>query len=522
MHIQKILIISPRTPRTYWSFHGVFRFLGIKSAHGSLVLITLAALLPKKYLLRLIDMNTDDLSPSDIAWADAVFVTGWDIHRQEIAALIGRCNAMRKPVVVGGAFATAMPDAHELAGASSVFVGEAIDRPTLERLLADLEAGNPERRYTAARRPPISQSPIPRFDLWNFRKFADATIQLTCGCPFRCEFCAEWKTFGAPRCKAPAQVLAELQALYDAGYRGGVFVVDDNSIGNERVAQEVVQAMLGWQMDHGSPFGFYGQADLRLADNENLARLMAAAGFRSMFIGIESPSDASLRRMGKNQNVGVDIAAAFTRLRAWGIEPQCGLMIGNDEDDESSFARMETFVQQMGAARSMLGICVAMEGTDLHARVSGEGRLMSGTVGDQFKVTNIRPKHMSLAQLVAGHRRVLDAIYDAAAYFERARRGLRELAPVHRYPASLRELRAAGLSIALQGVLAPYRREYWKFMLAVALDDPRKLGRAFAAAVVYAHFHSYTQELRNGLGSLLEHILEIEEAGEPSLAAAAD
>jgi radical SAM superfamily enzyme YgiQ (UPF0313 family) len=510
MNINNILIVSPRTPGTYWNFQGVFPFLGIKSAHGSLALITLAALFPKRYLLRLIDMNTNELLPSDIAWADAVFITGWDIHRQEIAELVRLCVRMNKPVVVGGSFATVTPDAPELKGANSVFVGEAIEHAAFSRLLSDLEAGSLEKRYVAARRPSLNQSPIPRFDLWNFRKFADATIQFCCGCPFHCEFCAEWKTFGAPRYKEPAQVIAELQALHDAGYRGGVFVVDDNFIGIERSAWNVTQAILGWQMKHGFPFGFYGQSDLRLTNNKVLAQLMASAGFRSMFIGLESPSDSSLSKMGKKQNVGVDVAAAFTRLRGWGIEPQCGLMIGNEEDDKNSFSKMEEFVRKVGAARSMLGICVAMEGTDLHERANREGRLMSGMVGDQFKVTNIRPKHMSLVELVAGHRRVLDAIYDAVAYFERSRRGLRELKPVHQYPLNLRELRAAGLSVVLQGILAPYRAEYWKFMLGVALDDPRKLGRAFAAAVVYAHFYGYTRELREGLGPLLEQIIKEE------------
>ena len=518
MHVNNILIVNPKTPTTYWSFDGVFSYLGIKSAHSSLALLTLAALIPKGYFFRLIDMNTDDLTDHDIQWADAVLLTGWDIHREAMRNLIWRCNGYGKPVIVGGPFASTTPAAQELSSAAAVFVGEAIDRAAFESIFFDLESGGLKKRYQAAARPPLTASPIPLFELLNFKKFADVTMQVSCGCPFRCEFCAEWKIAGAPRYKDEGQFLAELDALYRTKYRGSVFIVDDNFIGNDRGALGMSKAIRDWQIRHGYPFSFYGQGDLRLSDNEQLARLMASAGFRAMFIGIESPSNATLKQMGKKQNVGIDVPAAFSRLRSWGIEPQCGLMVGNDDDDQASFAAMEELVRAASAPRSMLGICVAMEGTDLRRRIEREGRLLNGAVGDQFDCTNILPKHMSLSELVIGHRTLLEKIYSPGEYFARSLRSIKELRSVHNFPVGWREVRAAILSLLQQGVFAPYRGEYWKFLFKVLLDDPRKIGQMFAAAVVYAHFDGYTRELQSGLPALLARIKKIEIKNKPHLA----
>jgi len=517
MLVNNILIVNPKTPTTYWSFDKVFPFLGIKSAHSSLTLVTLAALVPKKYFCRLIDMNTDELTDYDIGWADAVLLTGWDIHREEMRGLIWRCNSYGKPVIVGGPFASTTPDAQELSSASAVFVGEAIDRKTFATLFSDLGSGSLKKRYQAAARLPLSASPVPLFELLNFKKFADVTMQVSCGCPFRCEFCAEWKIAGAPRYKDEAQFLTELDALYRTKFRGSVFIVDDNYIGNAPAALGMTKAIGDWQIRHKFPFSFYVQGDLRLADNEELARLMASAGFRAMFIGVESPSNATLVKMGKKQNVGIDVPAAFSRLRSWGIEPQCGLIVGNDDDDHESFGAMETLAREASAPRSMLGICVAMEGTDLRRRIEREGRLLQGEVGDQFDCTNIQPKHMSLSELVSGHRMLLEKIYSPDAYFARSFRSIKELKLVHRFPVGLREIRAAVLSLLFQGILAPYRGEYWKFLFKVLFHDPRKIGQMFAAAVVYAHFYGYTRELLRGLPALLERIKGIEKRNKPYL-----
>lgn len=513
MSVKKILIVCPKTPDTFWKFRGVYRYLGVKSAHANLTLITLAALIPSGWLVRLCDMNTDELTPTDLAWSDVVMVTGMTVHRHGIEQIVAQCKAMDKIVVVGGPFASALPDAPELMNASAVFIGEAIDKQAFGRLLHDLDCGTLEQRYQALPSPPISDSPIPRFDLLDFGKFADVTMQVACGCPFRCEFCEVWKLFGAPRSKDPSKVVSELQTLFDTGYRGSIFIVDDNYIGNKKVAMAITKAILAWQTEHGFPFAFYTQTDIRLAEEEALGRLMAEANFYAVFVGLESSSETVLAGMGKTQNIGIDAAVAAKKIRGFGMLVYCGLIIGNDDDDKSSFDEMREFVGKVGASRSMLGICVATPGTDLYDRLLGEGRILPEVTGDQFEITNILPRHMTLSELVSGHRRVLESVYDPVVYFERARRELHEWKSIRPQSVKMRDYRAAALSILNQGLLSSYRLEYWKFLHSVFKDDPRKIGRAFAAAVVFSHLDGYTKTLRQQLGTVLERILKLEDGG---------
>lgn len=506
MLVKNFLIVNPETPTTFWDAKEALRYLGVKSAHSSLTLITLAPLLPKDRSVRLVDMNTDALTDEDIRWADAIMLTGMIIHRKAMAETLARLRALGKTVIVGGPFATAMPNAPELKDASSIFAGEAIDDIAFGHLIDDLDHAQLKRRYRAAPTPDIAKSPIPRFDLLDFRKFSDPTMQATLGCPFHCEFCQVRELFGPPRVKKPSQVIAELDALRATGYRGSVFFVDDNFIGNEKEIRPVIEAIIVWQREHGSPFSFYTQADARLAEKEDLAKLMIEAGFYSAFIGLESPSAEALRGMLKFQNTKIDAVQAAAKLRRLGLMVHVGLILGTDADGHASFDAMTKFVEEVGATRSMLGICVATPGTDLYRRLEQEGRIIVSSSVDQFERPNFRPRHMTAEDLVRGHRRVFADIYEPKAYFRRALKEVSEWGQPHFRRPKPRELRAASLSIVFQGIFSPYRVEYWRFMLKVFLKDPRKIGRAFAIAIMFAHFYRYARKLSAELGKTLERI----------------
>jgi radical SAM superfamily enzyme YgiQ (UPF0313 family) len=506
MHIKKILIVNPAAPPSFWGFDGVNSYLGIRYAHGSLALVTLAAMVPAGIQVHLLDERARMLAQPDLDWADAVFVTGMNISREAIGRIVKAARAASKPAVVGGPFVSSEPDAPEFEGAS-VFVGEAIDWPTWRAMLADLEAGKLLPRYVAAKNPPIAQSPVPRFDLWNFADFADAMLQTTIGCPFRCDFCGVWKLHGRPRTKSPEQITAELSALYRAGYRGKVFIADDNFNGDCAAAKRTAETMLAWQKRHGFPFAFYTQADLRLAKEQDLARLMVEAGFDTVFVGIESPSTAALEQMGKKQNIGIDVENAVADLRAIGLRVQAGFIIGNDGETPAAFDAMRRFVDLLAIPRAMVGLRVALKGTDLHAKMEAQGRLMPMDESDQMASTNIRPDAMSPAELIARHRALIAELYHPSAFFRRAERELDDWRKKLALPARWRDLRAALLSALRQGLFSDYRVEYWRFLARVFRKNPSKIGSAIAEAVVFSHFHGYARRLEAMLGPTLEAAL---------------
>lgn len=515
MVVNNILIIYPVTPDSYWKFSGVFPYLGISSSHGALPPVTISALVPKRFAVRVIDMNTETLDNADLMWADALFITGMDVHDRAIGDLVALGNAFGKVTVVGGPFATVTPDAPQLAAATSVFIGELIDLEARDRLFADLAAGTVQRRYVAKRNPPMANSPIPDFWRWKFKKFSDAAIQVGCGCPYQCHFCQVWPYYGPPRYKDPAQVVAELQALVAAGFTGCVFIVDDNFIGNLPAARGIVQAINAWQKAHGFPLRFYFQADFRLAEEEKLARLMHDAGFYAVFIGIESPSQTALACMGKKQNAKVDAPAAVRKLWSYGLEVHCGLMLGNKTDTPASFPRMERFVHELATPRAMTGVCVAMHGTKLHEQLERTGHLLPEVLGEPFRCSNIRLDHLSPAELLEGYREVISAIYHPVMYFERLLKQLAACDPIRPLPVRWRDLRAAGLSVVRQGIMGSYRGEYWRFLSEVVKNDLAKLPRAIAGAVVFDHLHGFTQKLCAELAAKHAHLKE-EENHEPA------
>lgn len=513
----KVLLVGPETPYSYWGFQYGVWFMGAKASLPPLPLITVPALLPQHWEFRLVDLNFQRLRDDDIAWADYVLLTGMVVQKDSMQAVLKRCLAADVPTVVGGPFASSYPDAPELKFASSVVIGELEVEQLIRSLVYDMEQGDGlQRRYKSTDKPLMACSPVPRFDLLQRRAYCSVAIQVNRGCPYRCEFCNVRQLFGEhSRCKSPAQVVAELDAIYATGHYGNIFIVDDNFSGNPKKAVEVLRAIISWQEAHGFPFLFYTQVDIGLGSTKKwstkMRKLMVQAGFFAVFIGFETTSQAALAEVGKRQNLGVDQVAAVQRLRRSGLLVFGGYIVGFDHDElgsfdpddmdsfdpdnPGSFVRAKAAIDACAIDFAMVGMLIAFPGTELYERLKAEGRLVQEAGVDQFGITNMVPRQMSSLELVRGFRWMLEELYSPRQFFSRAYTAITEWKQVVRRRVTWREYLAVPRSLIRQGIFSTYSLLYWWFMLRVLFHDPRKIPRGFAMAISGHHFFLYTRNV---------------------------
>jgi radical SAM superfamily enzyme YgiQ (UPF0313 family) len=490
----RALLVQASTPPTYWGYQHSLPFIGKTATLPPLGIATLAAHLPGAWELRLRDLHVAALADEDLRWADAVLVSGMLVQARSIREVLSRARALGKPTVVGGPAPTTSPDAFP--EATHVFLGEAEGR--LDLLVRALERpGTVAERVVSpagGARPDLALARVPRFDLLDLDAYATFALQVSRGCPFSCEFCDIIEVFGrVPRVKSPEQVTAEMDALLRLGARGPLFLVDDNFIGNRRAAARVLEGIAAWQDGHGRPFDLYTEASLDLAGEPALLASMVDAGFTAVFVGIESPSAASLREAGKKQNLRMDQGEAVGILTRAGLEVFAGFIVGFDEDDPSIFAQQARFIAALPIPRAMVGMLSALPGTALWRRLERQGRLRAEASGDQFDRPNFAPA-MGERALVEGYRALLAELYSEEGFFRRCALHL-EAAPVR--PAVLRRGALATLARAVWriGVRGERRRWFWR-LVALAL---RRGGLpAFAKAVTFAilgeHLIRYTRE----------------------------
>jgi radical SAM superfamily enzyme YgiQ (UPF0313 family) len=487
------LLIYPRFPETYWSFKHALSFLGKRSAQPPLGLMTVAALLPQSWQKRLIDTNVERLKDADLAWADVVLLSGMQVQREHLVAVVERCRARGLRTVVGGSIASSL--SATALKADHVVIGEAEDLISI--LARDLEAGEAQPVYEAAEKPAMARSPLPDLSLIKMNCYTTMTVQYSRGCPFNCEFCDIIAIYGRrPRTKAVEQVLAELDQLYRAGWRDAVFLVDDNFIGNRKRAKDLLTAMLEWGREHGHPFTFLTEASVDLADDLELLQLMKDAGFISVFLGIETPDECSLVATHKLQNTRRDLLESVKRIQQYGIEVMGGFILGFDSDREDVFDRMVEFIQNSAIPVAMVGLLQAMPGTQLFRRMWKEGRILDAGDGNNTDCKlNFLPR-MDAARLVEGYRSVLRRIYSCDAYYERVKLFLSRChPPSSRLRWSYDNLRAMAASVVLQGLLRRGRLSYWKFVLTAATRYRRSFGTAMTLAVMGYHFQIMTERL---------------------------
>ncbi|MFY9826735.1 MAG: B12-binding domain-containing radical SAM protein, partial [Thermoanaerobaculia bacterium] len=495
-HSPKVLLVYPTFPLSYWGFQYAIELAGKRASMPPLGLITVAAMFPGHYQLRLVDMNVEPLTDEDLDWADLVLTSTMVVQAQSLRDVIARCNSRHRPVAVGGPHPTSFAD--EIAGADHYLLDEVEE--IFPRFLADWEAGLAARVYRPEGKPSIHATPVPRFDLLDLDAYASMAVQFSRGCPFDCEFCDITKLFGrTPRTKSNPQMLAELDRLHALGWRGSVFLVDDNFIGNKKEALRLLPALAEWQREHGQPFDFYTEASVNLARLEPLLDAMVAAGFTMTFLGIESPNPVALRLTNKPQNTdrGDDqlLLHAVTAIQRKGIEVTGGFILGLDGDGPEVFDAQVAFIQQAGIPIAMVGLLTALRGTDLYARLEREGRLLAESSGNNVEITlNFQPE-LDREVLISGYRQVLTTLYDEGlkSYFERCWTMLERLGdrPRPRRPVRFSDLLALARSLRIQ-LLSRQGPAYLKFLVRTLLHRPALFSQAASLAIKGLHFRKFT------------------------------
>ncbi|MFW6055873.1 MAG: B12-binding domain-containing radical SAM protein [Chloroflexota bacterium] len=470
-----VLLVYPQIPETFWSFKHALRFASRKVAFPPLGLLTVAAMLPSEWGKRLVDMNAKPLLDEDLRWADLVFISAMVVQQESVRNVIERCKAFDVKTVAGGPLFRAGYEDVALDDVDHVISGEAEN--ILPQFLEDLQRGSAAPVYATDVRPDIGDSPVPQWSLVDTTDYHMMSLQYSRGCPFNCEFCDIILMNGhVPRTKSHGQVLAEMDALYERGWRGGVFFTDDNFIGNKhKLKDDILPAITEWNRSRGYPFSFITEASINLAEDDELMRMMVEAGFDVVFVGIESPNEESLVECNKLPNKGRDLLAAVKTIQGRGLQVQGGFIVGFDGDPPNIFQSQINFIQNSGIVTAMVGVLMAPPGTALYKRMKAEGRLLRGGTGNNTDgSTNIVPK-MGLQRLCDGYRQVVSTIYSPRCYYERIRTFLQEYRPNpnRRNDYSPRYIFALIKCMWFVGVRERGRTDFWRLYAWTLRHRPR-------------------------------------------------
>jgi len=473
----------------------VLRVVSRKAAFPPLGLLTVAAMLPLGWEKKLVDLNATPLTDKDIKWADYVFISAMVVQKESAREVIRRCKKLNAKVVGGGPLFISEREGFE--EVDHLVLDEAEN--TLPPFLEDLGNGCAKHIYTSTERPDIEETPLPMWSLLDIKKYATMSLQYSRGCPFNCEFCDVILLNGRkPRTKGKDQFLAELDALYNRGWRAGVFIVDDNFIGNKRkLKEEVLPAIIKWQQERKHPFALSTETSIDLADDAELMRLMATAGFEVVFIGIETISDAGLVECNKHQNRDRDLVASVTKIQNHGLQVQGGFILGFDSDPVSIFKSQIDFIQESGIVVAMVGLLNAPPGTRLYQRLKKENRLLETVSGDNTDCSmNFIPR-MDHETLISGYKHILTTIYSPKQYYRRIKVLLKEYKPQKRKGMSqLRFWHILALirSIWFLGIRERGRRQYWRFFGSILLRNPRSFPLSMTLAVYGFHFRTVARK----------------------------
>jgi radical SAM superfamily enzyme YgiQ (UPF0313 family) len=490
-----VLMVYPEWPETYWSFKHALPFTGKRSAYPPLGVITMASLLPKCWNKRLVDTNVRPLTDADLDWADVAMLSGMLIHKREVLNILARCRARKLRTVIGGPITSSVEELADYA--DHVVVGEAEE--LMPDLVSDLEQGTAKPQYKVRALPDLTRTPLPDLDLVKLKNYSAVGIQFSRGCPFNCEFCDIIEIYGRrPRTKSNEQILSELDQLQARRWRGSVFLVDDNFIGNKRKVKELLPALAYWNNKHGKPFTFFTEASLNLADDQELLDMMKKAGFIRVFLGIETPVEASLKEAQKLQNTRRSLLESVRLIQSYGIEVMAGFIVGFDNDPEDVFDRQVEFIKESAIPLAMVGLLEALPGTQLFRRLLKEGRIVDEGRGNNMDLQlNFIPK-MDAQRLINGYQSILKRIYERDAYYDRVRSFLSQYHPVNRVRHSLADYRAFFRSLLKQGMLGENRSSYWKFIYDAATRYRYAFGTAVTLAIMGYHFEKITERVCGG------------------------
>ena len=500
----KVLLVWPKFPPSFWGFEGVLQMLPEAAMTPPLGLITVAALCPPEWTLRLLDHAFDEVRDEDLRWADLVMVSAMHAQRADAVDICRRAKAVGTRTFVGGPWASSDPAAVQLE-ADHVMVGEAEE--VFASIARELELGTARSLYRVDDKPDMSHAPIPRFDLLRRNMYTSMPVQFSRGCPFQCEFCDIITIYGRkPRTKSPARLIEELDLLRSLGWRNEVFIVDDNFIGNSKNALQLANELGAWSEKHGRPFSFYTEASIDLADRPELMAAMVKANFMYVFIGIESPSADALKESKKFQNLRKDSLQQVRVIQESGLWVLAGFIVGFDSDDENIFERQREFIEKASITWAMAGMLQAPPTTALYDRMKKEGRLFEDSLAiTNFSAPNFQTK-LPLPVLLRGLSQLLFWLYQPKSFFDRALRSLEiwKTQPTQKAPSLplSYNLRILAASIWTQGVRSSYRRAYWEYLWTLIrkyVRDDTKLWMGITILLSAHHFLIYSREVADEL-----------------------
>jgi len=488
----KILMVYPEYPDTFWSFKHVLKFIAKKAAFPPLGLLTVAAMLPADWDKKLVDINVESLKDEHILWADMVFISAMIIQKKSAQDIIDRCGNLGRKVVAGGpAFTTRHED---FSGVDHFVLNEA--EVTLPLFLADLKAGSLKPVYASQEKPTLTDTPVPLWSLIDMKDYATLAVQYSRGCPFNCEFCDIIVMNGRkPRTKSANQIKKEFKAIYDAGWRKSVFIVDDNFIGNRREVKKMLPELITWQQEHNFPFTLLTEASTDLAKDEELMQMMSRANFFKVFLGLETPDNLSLRECGKYQNTAHNLVDAVNTIHRHGMQVMGGFIVGFDNDTESIFETQIKFIQQIGVVTAMVGLLTALPKTRLWQRLEAEGRLLSESTGENTDGSlNFMPT-MGVEKLQAGYRKILQTIYSPKCYYQRINTFISNYKPTVRAKIGREDLAAFCRSVWRIGILSRARFRYWRLLIKTLVRKRVALPIAVELAIYGLHYDKIARRI---------------------------
>ena len=503
----RVLLLYPLFPKSFWSFEKTLALVDCKALMPPLGLITVAAILPQEWEFKLVDHNVQEIEESDWDWAELVIISGMIVQKQDMLNLIAAAKSKNKLVAVGGPYATTSPQEVEAADFLVLDEGEV----TLPMFIAAIERGDRSGTFRSTEKPAVTETPIPRYDLLDMGAYDNMSVQFSRGCPFQCEFCDIIVLYGRkPRTKTPEQLLAELQRIYDLGWRGAVFMVDDNFIGNKRNVKLLLKELKVWMADKSYPFGLTTEASVDLAQDDELMELMVECNFKKVFLGIETPDQESLALTSKFQNTRDPLTESIDKITRAGMQVMAGFIIGFDGEKAKAGDRIVQFVEQTEIPLAMFSMLQALPSTALWERLEKEGRLLNSAANiNQTTLMNFVPTR-EIEEIATEYVNAFWQLYDPAAYLDRIFRyymKLGEAKNVVSKRTSIKSVRALLLILWKQGVVASTRLKFWTNLIQVLIKKPRQLEIYLTLCAYLEHFTEYRFVVREQINTQLANYI---------------
>jgi radical SAM superfamily enzyme YgiQ (UPF0313 family) len=512
-----ILLLYPLFPKSFWSFEKMLDLVGRKVMLPPLGLVTVAAILPQEWNYKLVDRNVRDVTEEEWAWADVVIMSAMIVQKEDMLAQIKEAKRRGKLVGVGGPYPTALYNEVSDVGADYLILDEGeITLPMFVEAICKGEKSGTFRSKNGEK-PDVTTTPIPRFELLQLDAYMEMSVQFSRGCPFQCEFCDIIVLYGRkPRTKEPEQILAELQYLYDLGWRRSIFMVDDNFIGNKRNVKLMMKKLQPWMVEHGFPFSFATEASVDLANDQELMDMMVACNFGSVFLGVETPDEDSLALTQKYQNTRDSLSDSIEKIAKSGIRVMAGFIIGFDGEKSGAGQRIVNFVEKTAIPTALFSMLQALPDTALWHRLAKENRLrgQAEVAGSQTSLMNYIPTR-PLEEIAREYIEAFWDLYEPAKFLDRTYRHYLMLGKAN-FPIKENStkkkidwviIRAFLIICWRQGVVRSTRWQFWSNAINMLRKNPKGFSSYMSTCALAEHFLDYRVIVRREIEEQLADFL---------------